>query len=323
MSTDSSLPNPDLLRRQPRYQAIVLCVLAFALGVFLDRMLDWDYRFSLCAATISLLAWAVLYFALPLRISHLSKNSSVWRESSGSVFLLVGLLSVGAFWHHSRWNWFGETEISRFADEVSRPCCLEGLVTTEPRWLAPREASDGLDYQEGVVRTCVTLKVLKIRDGDDWQTASGRLDLIIHAPAQHLASGQTVRVFGRLVKTRPPTNPGQFDFRSFYRSHGKLAFLHAYQAASVQIIRPVGWRHWQFLSSLRQRLNGLTWKYVDGDEAAFASAILLGNREQLSAERRESFLETGTVHLLAISGLHVGILAGSFFLLFRVGLGKS
>ena len=61
----------------------------------------------------------------------------------------------------------------------------------------------------------------------------------------------------------------------------------------------------------------MLWKFVGPDEAPFASAILLGNRRQMKKSRRDKFVQTGTAHLLAISGLHIGILAGAFLLLLR------
>lgn len=318
MSKDPSLTIQNSNRRQPRYQPMVLCVIAFAAGVLADRGLDWSYQIYLVTVVAALLAWFLIQTRQRRRRRFLVELFA--HESASSTMLLVALMALGAFWHHGRWNWFGETEIGRFASEVSQPCCLDGVVLTEPRWIAPSEQNEGLDYQAGVVRTSVTLRVLQIRDRDRWQSASGKVDLIIHAPVHQISSGDTVRVFGRLVKSRPPSNPGQFDFQAFYRTKGKLAFVHAYHADSVHAIRPAGWSHPGLLAKLRQRLNALTWEYINGDEAAFASAILLGNRHQLSPQRRELFLETGTIHLLAISGLHVGILAGSIFLFFRIGL---
>src|SRR5205807_7207416 len=50
-----------------------------------------------------------------------------------------------------------------------------------------------------------------------------------------------------------------------------------------------------------------------------ASAVLLGAREQLDPNRNEGYLVTGTIHVLSISGLHVGILAAGFFVLLRTG----
>ena len=51
--------------------------------------------------------------------------------------------------------------------------------------------------------------------------------------------------------------------------------------------------------------------------AELAAAVLLGLREELDAGRSEAFLTTGTVHILCISGLHVGILAGALFWIMR------
>ncbi len=304
--------------RLPQYQPMMLCVLAFVAGILADRFCDLDFRYYCLTIFAGVTTWwFVSNASSQIKGRWISASRA---ESVASICLLIAWLGLGAFWHHGRWNWFGQHEIGLFASESAKPCCLEAVVRTEPRWMAPSDASGALDYADDVVRTKVLLEVKRVRDGLSWVPVSGQVDLIVHAPTHHIRSGESVRVFGRLVKTSPPTNPGQFDFQAFYRARSKLAFLHAYYPESVQALPTKRWKRFELLSNLRRRLNEMTWKYVGGDEAAFASAILLGNREQLSSERRELFLETGTVHLLAISGLHVGILAGSFFLFFRFGL---
>ena len=302
----SNLDNPNAdANRWPTYQPMVLVVFAFGLGILLDRLFCLDWRFSFGAAWVSLIFWLVA-----------SLNGK--RNGTGSTVLLIGLVFIGSFWHHGRWNWFGESEIGRYASGVAKPCCVDAVVVSEPRWVAVQ--TEESNYKNETIRTKLAVRVTAIRDGLNWKPATGSSDLVIHLPTKHVRSGDRIRIFGRLVASAPPTNPGQFDFREFYRAKSKLAFLHVYNLASVQVLEPAGWTSAKVLSKLRQRLNEMTWRYVNDAEAPFASAILLGNREQLSRPRRDAFLETGTVHLLAISGLHVGILAGSFFLLFRIGL---
>lgn len=304
--------------RRPSYQPMVLVVLAFATGVFLDRIFDVDWRIEIAFAWSSLLGW---YFCSRQRSVEINSTITMTgnRERISSTFLLIGLVFAGAFWHHGRWNWFGVGDIGRFASDVSAPCCVDATVMTEPRWKVVDEEADEDGFGD-TARTSMTVRVNRIRDGEHWVDASGIADLVIHASTTHVRSGDHVRVFGRLVASSPPSNPGQFDFQAFYRAKSKLAFLHAYEADSVVVLKHSHWLGMRLLSRLRHRLNEITWTYVDDQEAGFASAILLGNREQLSKSRRDLFLETGTVHLLAISGLHVGILAGSFFLFFRIGL---
>ncbi len=299
---------------------MVLCVVSFAAGIVLDVTLDRSFGGYLAVLAIAIGLWCLMRADSKRVCPESFRRQSLLRESFASTCLLVALIGLGAFWHHGRWNWFGSSEIGLFADRVAKPCCVEADVLGEPRWMVPDIQDRGLDYEQETVRTKVEIRIAQIRDGDRWRPASGKLDLIIHAPTRHVRSGDRIRVFGRLVKSSAPTNPGQFDFQSFYRARGKLAFLHAYYPDSVHVVESAGLGRSRILSVLRQRLNDLTWRYIDADEAGFAAAILLGNREQLAPQRREQFLETGTVHLLAISGLHVGILAGSLFILFRIGL---
>ena len=58
-------------------------------------------------------------------------------------------------------------------------------------------------------------------------------------------------------------------------------------------------------------------RYLNPRRAELAAAVLLGLREELDAGRNEAFLTTGTIHVLSISGLHVGILAGALFWIMR------
>ena len=301
--------------RRPTYQPMVLVLVAFGAGVCLDRFFSIPWPLWPTLACCCLMGWMFVYRMAGLNADRASRQRYV---SLASTLLLIGLVCVGAFWHHGRWNWFGASEIGRFATGGVKPCCIEAIATSEPRTMAV--LVDETTFKDQTPRTKIAIRVTRIRDGSQWINASGTSDLIIHLPTRHVQSGDRIRVYGQLVASSPPTNPGQFDFQKFYRADSKLAFVHAYHIESVEVIESAGWAGAKLLSTLRQRLNELTWTYVDEDEAALASAILLGNREQLSKTRRDIFLETGTVHLLAISGLHVGILAGTFFLLFRIGL---
>ena len=305
--------------RWPTYQPMVLVVLAMSAGILLDHTfeLHWSLHFS--SACMCLIGWLFCWRSPNEALAKYPLLSAKNSEQLASVFLLVGLVFISAYWHQGRWNWFGQHEIGRYAAKVSAPCCVEATVISEPRSMAVSSDNE-FDAIEAESRTKLTVRVEKIRDGSNWRPASGLSDLIIHAPTRHVRTGDRIRIFGRLVASSAPTNPGQFNFQDFYRAKSKLAFLHAYNVESVKVVKPAGWTGARLVSRLRQQLNELTWRFVDKSEAPFASAILLGNREQLSRTRKNAFMETGTVHLLAISGLHVGILAGAFFLLFRLGL---
>jgi len=60
---------------------------------------------------------------------------------------------------------------------------------------------------------------------------------------------------------------------------------------------------------IREKVDTIIFEYLPGNEAVLLSAMLLGKREGRYFSLRAAFVKTGTVHILAISGLHVGLIA--------------
>ena len=297
-STDATAP----LCRQPMLAAL----LSVIFGILLDYLCSPAAWVSLVVAAVSLLGWYGCRF--------LAVKTSQSVAISG-LLLFVCIASVGAAWHHTYWHRFSAAEIGLAASVDSKSCCVELRLCSEPQF-APAGGSYASEDDDDV-KTYFHARAVRMRNGETWQPAAGNAQLVVHADANHLRSGDLVRVCGRLVRPAPPTNPGQYDFSLHYRRQRLLAFVHVYQIESVELLAHSDWTTSRWLSSLRRRLNEMLWTYVGPREAPFASAILLGNRRQMEKSSRDKFVETGTAHLLAISGLHIGILAGAFLLLLR------
>ena len=62
------------------------------------------------------------------------------------------------------------------------------------------------------------------------------------------------------------------------------------------------------------------WSSLGRARSGLAQALVLGEREQLDAQSTRQFYETGTVHLLSISGLHIALLAWVLFRGLELGL---
>ena len=289
---------------------VLLVVVALCGGITLDRWVDFSFETGLAISLFGLPFWWLIFWRF---------KRSRWGEAAASVALLVSVAGLGASWHHGRWNWFPDQDISQFAGALAEPVCIRAKIRSEPRPMAFSEV-DVLNPIPSKPRTRLRIEPEQIRNGNRWQTVSGCCELIVHDECRDLRVGDQVIIFGSLVRISPPSNPGQFNFHEYSRSQSRLAVVHAYFNSSVRVesseeVTSNGW----VLATIRRRFNDLVWEYVGPNRAPLASAILLGNREQLTPARREEFMQTGTVHLLAISGLHVGILAGAFFLLFRFG----
>ena len=112
------------------------------------------------------------------------------------------------------------------------------------------------------------------------------------------------RVVVRGVPTAPEPIDG-FDYPAYLASHGITATMFAVNA---QVIGEGGtpWRRWVY--ALRGRLADSIDRSMPYPESALAAAVLLGKRESLPDELAGEFRGAGAAHLLAISGLHVGVL---------------
>ncbi len=113
-------------------------------------------------------------------------------------------------------------------------------------------------------------------------------------------------------------NPG--GRRSFERDRARrrLFRLDATFADGITITsRSSVWDARWMLQRIHGLCRDLLFRYQGETAEALATAVLLGDREYLDPTRIESYFVTGTIHLLAISGLHVGILASGLMLITR------
>ena len=139
--------------------------------------------------------------------------------------------------------------------------------------------------------------------------------LLVYArPSDHLVArrfppyfdyGDLVTVSGTL---RRPEPFGGFDYPAYLAAQGVAGIMSADSAEVAG--ESGGWRKWPY--SLRGRLSESIEDTIPYPQSALGQALLLGLRGDLPPEMVQDFRGTGTSHLLAISGLHVGVLVVMF-----------
>jgi competence protein ComEC len=133
-----------------------------------------------------------------------------------------------------------------------------------------------------------------------------------------LRPGDRLRVFAQLGALAVPQNPGEFDFARQARGDGRLFSMRCEFPECVTRLSTGSFWSWTRLTDwLRSRGDALLWRHLGRERSGLAAAMFLGSREELEPDAAQAFLETGTIHLLVISGLNVGILAGTLALVMR------
>jgi len=130
--------------------------------------------------------------------------------------------------------------------------------------------------------------------------------------------GTTVVMMAHLSPPSVPAEPGGFDFRrhAWFDRLGAVGYT---RSPAVALAPPEG-----DLSLLvhraRMHLSAALRARIPGDQGAFAAAILTGDRSAISRDTVQALRDANLAHLLAISGLHMGLLTGVVFAALRVAL---
>lgn len=125
--------------------------------------------------------------------------------------------------------------------------------------------------------------------------------------------GETWRLRVRLRRPHGYLNPGSFDYERwlFRQKIGATGYVVRHAENRRLETSPVG-RIAAFRRQFAERVSAL---FPDDDAAAVLLAVAIGARHRISREQWDRYAITGTSHLMAISGLHIGLAAGGVFLL--------
>lgn len=163
-------------------------------------------------------------------------------------------------------------------------------------------------------------EVLAINSADSTlQNASGKILISLSEIEEEIKTGDLIVVKGKSTSIKEPLNPHSFDFRKFYlnKEIGHRIYVKDY----VLLKSSEDWFSNRLLET-RTWLKNILDKYIHGDkELAVAKAILLGDKAALSHDIKSEYANTGAMHVLAVSGLHVGLI--SLFLLKTFNLFES
>ncbi len=128
--------------------------------------------------------------------------------------------------------------------------------------------------------------------------------------------GSRVRIRAALLPPPGPSAPGAFDFQrqAWFLRLGAVGFAFGQPEVveSGQIRLGGG-----LVAGLRQAVFRRVTAVLDGDTGAVAAALLMGQRGSISESALTAMRDAGLAHLLAISGLHMGLVAGLLFFAVR------
>jgi len=138
--------------------------------------------------------------------------------------------------------------------------------------------------------------------------------LLLYFQASTIKVGDQLLINSRIEKIENKGNPGEFDAVKYWATK-KIYSIGFVGESDYRIIDHVE-ESWLIMNSnaLRNSLSSTLKSNLDQEQLGVGQALILGNKELLSTEIKTSFSRAGAMHVLAVSGLHVGIVLA--FLIF-------
>ena len=195
---------------------------------------------------------------------------------------------------------------------------LDAVITSVPveyeRSASHLEAGRNINHW----RTRFFADCSAIHVGAQQVITNGRIRVLLNGQASgRIGRGDRIRMTGQLSWPGSLGNPGEFDFGTYLLRRNCAGILFVSHLEAVQILRPAGpMSAGYWITRLRRAAQSALNGAVDREYRGIAVALLLGSRSEIRAETEDIFIQSGTMHLLAISGLHIGILC---LLLIRLG----
>jgi competence protein ComEC len=242
------------------------------------------------------------------------------RQQALAILYLMGALAgwAGAY-HHWYRDLYPENDIGDFAPDEPRPAKLRGVLVEEPT-ISLHPKRDPLQSFEREDPTTAVLEVSLLHDRHDWHTVSGRARLVVTGKLTGLHVGDEIEVVGRLVKPQPPANPGEFDYASLLRDQRIRAIVNVRKTPDGVTLLAAGssWSMARALPLLRAWGQRVLQDALPPETAGVAVALLLGDGSLMTGADWEKYIRTGVIHVLAISGQHLVVLAAFLWLILRL-----
>jgi competence protein ComEC len=233
----------------------------------------------------------------------------------------VGLFLVGVLWKVGDFSAKVDL-LSQVAQRQPKPIAVRCEILSAAIW-KPNPNHRETDPKSAPWVTTWKVHCAEVKNQAAWKRVDSLTTLTTEGRISDLLPGDYVECFGKFRAIYPPTNPGAFDFAEHSQREGRYIFLSVGSRSQIQKLS-TSWGN--PLARLRAMAVGfcdrVLHRFVQQPHASLAAALVFGQRQQVDWEQQQSLMATGTLHMLAISGMHVEIVAGGILLLCW-GLGLS
>ncbi len=257
-------------RFEHRFRAmpLVFIVLAFCMGIF-------------AALKYNSILILLILFSLSLL------GLIFWKRSQGmALLILIAIFFAGWFYHSLELHKINSVMVSCDSFEGNEVIFRGKIKRSVPAKKGQR----------------ITLSPTIIYNGKNESIREAGVFIYTKSDTT-FTGGDTLSGRGLFSSIRGKRNPGFFDFKSFYAKQG--IFGNIYEKEIYELLPGKRGRLIALIENTRYWIRDCFTKYL-GESSGLITALILGDKSQVAPDVKRHFVDTGVIHVLAVSGLHVG-----------------
>jgi competence protein ComEC len=251
---------------------------------------------------------AAVFFCLSLLILYQSRSRG-GRDVISSLSFSITLFFSSAAYSAAGIQLTQHSHIKHYLDTPDQ-LRLVCEIADEPR------VKDGKTITLVHVRSMSTSEDSLCTEGDALLTIV--LDKRVGEKSKEFSYGSLIAFDGTLSAPISSRNPGEFSYRDYLELNNIFATAHVFGYSHVEVLNK-GNPNWFFAYIIfpsKHFVLHVINSAMTGDAANFLIGLLLGDRTDMSADLKSAFVNTGTIHVLAVSGSHVVLVVAIIYTLF-------
>ena len=191
---------------------------------------------------------------------------------------------------------------------VDQPVIVEAVIDSPARLRRNPRLHRDRDADRSPWRTQLEVRLQQIRSAQQFVPVTGRARVMVEGDCAGYQPGDLVRIYGMLSQLAPPTNPGERDFRGFYRRQNLHVRIEVNDVDQIVLLQQKHWTIARLVATVARSSREILFRYTGPQSGPLAIALVIGQRDLVDTDTRDSLLVTGTAHLLSVSGLHLAII---------------
>ncbi len=245
-----------------------------------------------------------LFFALSFLLIF-SLLLFLFRNNLSNIFLIFSITVGGVLHYTVTANVFPENHITNFFNSNKREIIKVSVC--------------GFPHQKKNSRLEVEVEVDTIVVDSTCFRTCGRALLKIRDLNVRPEFGDRIQIYAKLHEPAGERNPGEFDYKKYLAAHGIYGIINISKKTDLISLNSgqknsIG----RIFFLVKNKLNNVINQLYFSQQRALMKGLLLGERGEISENVKESFIKSGVIHALAISGLHVGYIIIIFFAIFGI-----